>query len=72
VKHDDIPSRWYTPLGAGPHKGKTVNRRRLDEERKEYFEAVGWDDNGIPTSAELERLGLSDVNKKLEEIRKTI
>ncbi len=71
-KDDDVPSRWYTPLGAGPYKGKMVDRKRLDENRKEYFEAVGWDENGIPLSTELKRLRLYDVDKKLDEIRKNI
>ena len=72
LKHDDVPSRWYTPLGVGPYKGKAVNRGRFDEDRKEYFEAVGWDENGIPTSAELKRLRLYNADKRLEEIRKNI
>lgn len=71
-KHDNVPSRWYTPLDAGPYKGKAVDRKRLEDDRNEYYEAVGWDENGIPTSSELKRLGLYDVDKKLEKIRKTI
>jgi aldehyde:ferredoxin oxidoreductase len=71
-KHDDVPSRWYTPLGTGPYKGKAADHGRLDMDRNEYYEAVGWDENGIPTSAELKRLGLYDIDKKLEEIRKSL
>jgi aldehyde:ferredoxin oxidoreductase len=71
-KHDDVPSRWYTPLDAGPYKGKAVVRERLEEDRKEYYEAVGWDENGIPASEELKRLGLYDVDKRLEKMRNTV
>jgi aldehyde:ferredoxin oxidoreductase len=71
-KDDDVPSRWYTPLSVGPYKGKAVNRRRFKEDRKDYYEAVGWDENGIPTSEDLKRLGLDDVDKSLEKIREAI
>jgi len=67
--HDDIPSRWYEPLGKGPYRGKSVDREKLEEARKEYWEAVGWDENGIPTSDELRRLGLEDVDKRMNELR---
>jgi len=67
--HDDIPSRWYEPLGKGPFKGKAADREKLEEARKEYWEAVGWDQNGIPTSDELRRLGLENVDKRMQELR---
>jgi aldehyde:ferredoxin oxidoreductase len=68
-KDDDVPSRWYKPLGVGPYKGKAVSRQRLEEDRREYYEAIGWDENGVPSSSELRRLGLDDVDRRLEEIR---
>ncbi len=71
-KDDDVPIRWYTPLGIGPHKGKAVDPKRLCRDRSEYYKAVGWDENGIPLSAELKRLGLYDVDKKLDDVRQKI
>ncbi|MBS7614344.1 aldehyde ferredoxin oxidoreductase [Candidatus Bathyarchaeota archaeon] len=71
-KDDDVPLRWYIPLGAGPYKGKAVDRERLNRDRKEYYEAIGWDENGIPLPTELKRLGLKDVDRKLDEIRKPL
>jgi aldehyde:ferredoxin oxidoreductase len=68
-KHDDVPSRWYKPLGVGPYKGKAVSHERLEEDRREYYRAVGWDENGVPSSSELRRLGLDDVDRKLEKTR---
>ena len=68
-KHDDIPERWYEPLRKGPYKGKAVDRTKLEEVRNEYYEAIGWDENGIPRSEELKRLGLGDVDKRMEKIR---
>jgi len=35
--------------------------------KREYYEAVGWDERGIPTPEELKRLELEDVTKILEK-----
>ena len=65
--HDDNPPRFYEPLPSGPYAGKKVDRARFEESKKEYYEAVGWDENGIPKSEVLKRLGLEEVDKVLEE-----
>jgi len=67
--HDENPARFYEPLPSGPYKGKAVDRVKFEEEKKRYYDAVGWDVNGVPTSNVLERLGLEDVDKTLEKIR---
>ena len=67
--HDENPARFYEPLPSGPYKGKTVDRVKFEEEKKRYYDAVGWDVNGVPTSNVLERLGLEDVDKAMEKIR---
>jgi len=67
--HDDNPPRWYEPLPSGPYKGSAPNRDELMEQRKEAYLAFGWDENGIPTSKELNSLGLGDVDKALDAIR---
>jgi aldehyde:ferredoxin oxidoreductase len=66
--HDDIPSRWYEPLTNGPYAGKKIDKAKLEEAKKEYYDAVGWDENGIPKSEELKRLELDEVDEKLKEI----
>jgi aldehyde:ferredoxin oxidoreductase len=38
-------------------------------EVKRYYEAVGWDENGIPKKEILKKLGLEDVCKVLEKLR---
>ncbi|MEM3507310.1 MAG: aldehyde ferredoxin oxidoreductase C-terminal domain-containing protein [Candidatus Bathyarchaeia archaeon] len=63
--HDDNPPRFYEPLPSGPYAGKTIERSKFEEYKKEYYEAIGWDEHGIPKSEELKRLGLEDVDKKL-------
>ncbi len=65
--HDDNPPRFYEPLPSGPDAGKKANRAKFEESRKEYYEAAGWDENGIPKSEVLKRLGLDDVDHVLEE-----
>lgn len=67
--HDDNPSRFYQPLPSGPHKGETVDRNRFQEDRQKYYDAVGWDQNGIPQSQVLRRLGLEDVDQALQTRR---
>jgi aldehyde:ferredoxin oxidoreductase len=67
--HDENPARFYEPLPSGPYKGKTVDKAKFEQDKKEYYEAVGWDKNGIPKSAVLKRLGLEDVDKALDKLR---
>jgi aldehyde:ferredoxin oxidoreductase len=51
VVHDDNPPRFYEPLPAGPFKCKAADKQRVDEEKRKYYETVGWDERGIPKSA---------------------
>jgi len=67
--HDDNPPRFYEPLPSGPYKGKTTDRKTFEEMRKQYYEAIGWDERGIPKSSVLKDLGLEDVDKALERVR---
>jgi len=67
--HDDNPPRFYKPLPSGPYKGKAADKDAVEEYKKRYYEAVGWDKNGIPTSEILRELGLRDVDKALEKVR---
>jgi aldehyde:ferredoxin oxidoreductase len=67
--HDDNPPRFYEPLPSGPFKGKVIDRAVVMEEVKKYYEAVGWDENGIPKTETLKKLGLDDVDKALEKLR---
>ena len=67
--HDENPARFYEPLPSGPYTGKTVDKAKFEEDKRQYYEAVGWDENGIPKSEALEKLGLKDVDKALEKTR---
>lgn len=56
VEKDTLPPRVLSEkLPSGPAEGK-VNQ--LDTMLKEYYEVRGWDENGIPTEAKKQSLGL--------------
>jgi len=57
-------------LLSGPYKGKTTDKKTVEEMKQQYYEAIGWDKNGIPKSEVLRKLGLEDVDKALEKLRK--
>jgi len=68
-KDDDNPPRFYEPLPSGPYKGKAASRKEIEKRRQEYYQAVGWDENGIPESSVLKKLGLLDVHRALGRLR---
>lgn len=57
-KDDTLPSRIGEPLKEGGSAGHTVNKEELDRMLDEYYGLRGWDENGIPKSETLERLGI--------------
>lgn len=58
-KDDTLPARCLTePLPSGPAKGQIVE---LDEMRSEYYQLMGWDENGIPTAEKLRDLHLVEI-----------
>ena len=68
-RDDDNPPRFYEPLPSGPYKGKAADKVKVEEDKKRYYEAAGWDSDGLPKSQMLRRLGLEDVHKALEKLR---
>ncbi len=70
VKDDDNPERWYTPLTSGPFKGSAPKREDVMAERAKFYSEMGWDERGIPTTDELTKLGLNDVDKAISHLRK--
>ncbi|RJS77636.1 aldehyde ferredoxin oxidoreductase [Candidatus Bathyarchaeota archaeon] len=66
--HDDNPPRFYEPLPSGPYKGKSVEKAEVRKEVMRYYEAVGWDENGIPKPETLKRLGLEYAEKALDRL----
>jgi aldehyde:ferredoxin oxidoreductase len=65
---DYPPPRFYTePVPSGPNQGHYLSKAELDTLLDAYYRARGWDENGIPTKETLERVGLGDIAKKLED-----
>jgi len=67
-RHLDYPPARLSeePIKSGPNEGHRITREELDLMLDEYYEARGWDKNGIPTTETLERVGLKDVADTLE------
>ncbi len=67
---DDNPPRFYELLPTGPYKGKTTDHKLVREKRLAYFETLGWDERGIPTSETLGKLDLAFVEPSMKKLRK--
>ena len=58
-KNDTLPKRFLeVPMPSGESKGQIVE---LQELLDDYYDVMGWDNNGIPTKQKLKELGLSDL-----------
>ncbi|MEW6671800.1 MAG: aldehyde ferredoxin oxidoreductase family protein [Thermodesulfobacteriota bacterium] len=70
AKDDDWPERFYQePVPDGPFKGSVLDRSRLKNILKEYYELRGWDgESSIPGRATLRELGLGDAAAELEKL----
>nr|MDO8135603.1 aldehyde ferredoxin oxidoreductase C-terminal domain-containing protein [Candidatus Njordarchaeum guaymaensis] len=65
---DDNPPRFWEPLPSGPYKGKKLDSKKFEKDRLKYYDAVGWDENGVPRPETLRKLGLENVEAKLKEV----
>jgi aldehyde:ferredoxin oxidoreductase len=50
---------------TGPNEGYLIPQDKLEQLLDWYYEARGWDANGLPTKATLLRLDLGDVAEVL-------
>jgi aldehyde:ferredoxin oxidoreductase len=65
---DYPPKRFSTePIPSGPNKGHLVSPEKLEQLLNWYYQARGWDADGIPLRETLERLDLGAVAKVLAE-----
>lgn len=64
---DTLAPRSFQTETAGPAAGKALTKEMLDTMLDEYFALRGWDREGIPTVATLEKLGLSDIAPQLQK-----
>ena len=57
AKFDTLPKR-LTDVPQDPNDPKT--KVPLEQMKKTYYRARGWDENGIPTRKTLKKLGIVD------------
>lgn len=68
-KDDCLPRRLMEePIKDGLSKGELISQQDLDFMLDEYYEARGWDKNGIPSAAKLQELGIEDAIKNLPDV----
>ena len=68
-RHLDLPpARLYEdPIANGPNQGHVLSREDIDNLLNWYYEARGWDANGIPTRETLIRASLNEVVADFDE-----
>ncbi|UCG01515.1 MAG: aldehyde ferredoxin oxidoreductase family protein [Candidatus Heimdallarchaeota archaeon] len=60
-KDDNLPERFFkepTPLGFPIVRGKQIDRGKFQDMLEEYYSLHKWDNNGVPTTQTLQKLGL--------------
>jgi len=67
-RHLDLPpARLYEdPITTGPNQGHFLSKGDIENLLTWYYEARGWDQNGIPTRDTLVQVGLQEVSEDLE------
>lgn len=66
-RHMDFPPPrlMNDPVQSGPNEGHCITKEEVNILLDEYYQARGWDENGIPTRQTLDRVGLFDVGADL-------
>lgn len=68
ITDDENPPRFYDPLPNGPYKGRKTDKSLVETKRQSYFQTLGWDNRGIPTTETLEKLGLKDLESAMKKL----
>ncbi|MGC9522679.1 MAG: aldehyde ferredoxin oxidoreductase family protein [Anaerolineae bacterium] len=63
---DTLPHKLTVPLEGGASDGLAVTEAEFDRAKALYYQMVGWDERGMPTSGKLQELGLGWVVETLE------
>ncbi|MGM0643785.1 MAG: aldehyde ferredoxin oxidoreductase family protein [Thermodesulfobacteriota bacterium] len=59
------------PVLSGPNEGHYITEEEVNILLDEYYNARGWDSEGIPTPETLERVGLSDIAEDMRREKET-
>lgn len=67
-RHMDFPPPrlCQDPVQTGPNEGHFISMDEVQILLDEYYQARGWNENGIPTRETLERVGLEDVAEVIQ------
>lgn len=60
--HDVLPPKLAQPLEGGLSDGLFIDPDGLERAKDLYYAMCGWDDDGVPTRAKLEELGIGWVS----------
>lgn len=61
-KDDRLPEKFFVPLkGTGPTADVAVEKEKLEAAIDQYYELMGWTNDGISTPAKMSELGLEWV-----------
>ncbi len=61
-KDDTLPWIYFEePVKDGPAKGAFIDKGKFQQMLDEYYSLHGWDERGIPTASQLEKLGLREL-----------
>jgi aldehyde:ferredoxin oxidoreductase len=66
---DTNPLRCYEPLPEGPFKGMKVDKAIETKKKQDFYVALGWDKQGVPTTATLQTHGYSAFDAALAPLR---
>ncbi len=71
-KDDDNPPRFYEPLPSGPVKGKAPTKDDIRGKLKQYYQEIGYDENGIPKEEVLEELDIGEAKREVKRIKRRL
>jgi aldehyde:ferredoxin oxidoreductase len=62
-RDDTLPPRLFNqPASRGPSKGQVVDKAAFEKMLDEYYQCMGWDNNGVPTEEKLKELGIEKIS----------
>ncbi len=61
---DTLPKRYFNePIPEGPAQGEVIRKDEFDKMLDQYYRLHGWDENGIPQTRTIKRLGLDEAHR---------
>ncbi|MFX1519664.1 MAG: aldehyde ferredoxin oxidoreductase family protein [Promethearchaeota archaeon] len=69
-KDDTLPKRFFKEvMPEGASKDLLLNEDEFNQMRDEFYDLMGWDQDGIPTREQLVKVGLSDLISDMTALR---